>query len=112
MRPISAGLVTLKQQYDNVLLYVDEAHAVGVRGMHGLGCAEEQDWLTSIFYAELLQALASVGGYIVCSKTIRDSLIKNKRVHSDHNEAFSCQSAMDILYPGSIWTVSASGGKG
>ena len=41
-------LVTLKQQYDNVLLYVDEAHAVGVRGMHGLGCAEEQDCVADI----------------------------------------------------------------
>lgn len=60
-------LVTLKQQYDNVLLYVDEAHAVGVRGMHGLGCAEEQDCVADIDFlcGTFGKALASVGGYIV-----------------------------------------------
>lgn len=30
-------LVRLKKQYPNVLLYVDEAHAFGVRGQRGLG---------------------------------------------------------------------------
>ena len=70
-----------KQQYDNVLLYVDEAHAVGVRGMHGLGCAEEQDCVADIDFlcGTFGKALASVGGYIVCSKTIRDYLINKMR---------------------------------
>mgnify|MGYP000000730574 CR=1 FL=1 len=74
-------LVTLKQQYDNVLLYVDEAHAVGVRGMHGLGCAEEQDCVADIDFlcGTFGKALASVGGYIVCSKTIRDYLVNKMR---------------------------------
>ena len=48
-------LVTLKQQYDNVLLYVDEAHAVGVRGIMAWGVRKNRIvWLTSIFYVELL----------------------------------------------------------
>ena len=70
-----------KQQYDNVLLYVDEAHAVGVRGMHGLGCAEEQDCVADIDFlcGTFGKALASVGGYIVCSKTIRDYLVNKMR---------------------------------
>ena len=41
-------LVRLKKQYPNVLLYVDEAHAFGVRGQRGLGCAEEQDCINDI----------------------------------------------------------------
>ena len=41
-------LVTLKQQYDNVLLYVDEAHGIAVRGQRGLGVAEEQGCLKDI----------------------------------------------------------------
>lgn len=74
-------LVRLKQKYPNVLLYIDEAHAVGVRGKQGLGCAEEQgciseiDFLTGTFG----KALASVGGYIICRKVIRDYLINKMR---------------------------------
>ena len=56
----------MKQQYDNVLLYVDEAHAVGVRGMHGLGCAEEQDCVADIDFlcGTFGKALASVGAIL------------------------------------------------
>lgn len=74
-------LVRLKQEYPNVLLYLDEAHAIGVRGEQGLGCAEEQgciseiDFLTGTFG----KALASVGGYIICRKVIRDYLINKMR---------------------------------
>lgn len=74
-------LVTLKRQYNNVLLYVDEAHGVGVRGAHGLGCAEEQDCVVDIDFlcGTFGKALASVGGYIVCSRTIRDYLVNKMR---------------------------------
>lgn len=74
-------LVTLKRQYNNVLLYVDEAHGVGVRGAHGLGCAEEQDCVADIDFlcGTFGKALASVGGYIVCSRTIRDYLVNKMR---------------------------------
>lgn len=36
-------LVELKRAYNNVMLYVDEAHAFGARGKYGLGCAENPD---------------------------------------------------------------------
>ena len=41
-------LVRLKQMYENVLLYVDEAHAFGARGEQGLGCAEETGCIQEI----------------------------------------------------------------
>lgn len=74
-------LVELKKQFGNVLLYVDEAHAVGVRGNNGLGCAEEKGCIPDIdFLAGTFgKALASLGGYIVCNKTIRDYLVNKMR---------------------------------
>lgn len=74
-------LVTFKSQYKNVLLYVDEAHGIGVRGAHGLGCAEEQGCLDEIDFlcGTFGKALASVGGYIVCSKIVREYLINKMR---------------------------------
>lgn len=74
-------LVELKHRYENVLLYVDEAHGIGVRGAHGLGCAEEQGCLADIDFlcGTFGKALASVGGYIVCSRTIRDYLVNKMR---------------------------------
>ena len=74
-------LVRLKKQYPNVLLYVDEAHAFGVRGQRGLGCAEEQDCINDIDFlvGTFGKALASAGAYIVCRKVIREYLITKMR---------------------------------
>lgn len=74
-------LVRLKKQYPNVLLYVDEAHAFGVRGQRGLGCAEEQDCINDIDFlvGTFGKALASAGAYIVCREVIREYLINKMR---------------------------------
>ena len=62
-----AALAELKRMYPNVMLYVDEAHAIGVRGKHGLGIAEEQGCLREIDFlcGTFGKALASVGAYVV-----------------------------------------------
>lgn len=74
-------LIALKRRFDNVLLYVDEAHAVGAYGANGLGLAEAQgctdgiDILTGTFG----KALASVGAFAVCSGLIKDYLVNHMR---------------------------------
>lgn len=75
------ALVQFKQSYDNVLLYVDEAHAFGVRGTHGLGCAEEAGCIQDIDFlvGTFGKAAASVGAYIVCTKVIREYLVNRMR---------------------------------
>lgn len=74
-------LVRLKKLYPRVLLYVDEAHAFGVRGQKGLGCAEEQGCINDIDFlvGTFGKALASAGAYIVCRKVIREYLINKMR---------------------------------
>ena len=61
-----AALVELKKAFPNVMLYVDEAHAIGVRGKRGLGIAEEQGCLADIDFlcGTFGKALASVGAYV------------------------------------------------
>ena len=74
-------LVRLKNKYTNVLLYVDEAHAFGVRGNKGLGVAEEMDCIQDIDFlvGTFGKALASAGAYIVCKKIVREYLINKMR---------------------------------
>lgn len=74
-------LVKLKQKYPNILLYVDEAHAVGVRGAGGLGCAEAYGCIADIDFlvGTFGKALASAGAYVVCRQVIRDYLINKMR---------------------------------
>lgn len=75
------ALVQLKKSYSNVFLYVDEAHAFGVRGENGLGCAEEQDCIHEIDFlvGTFGKAIASTGAYIVCRQVIRDYLVNKMR---------------------------------
>ena len=58
-------LVDLKKRYPGVMLYVDEAHGIGVRGKNGLGVAEEQGCLKDIDFlcGTFGKALASVGAH-------------------------------------------------
>ena len=75
------ALVRLKKSFPNVLLYVDEAHAFGVRGENGLGLAEEQGCIHEIDFlvGTFGKALAAAGAYIVCRKIIREYLVNKMR---------------------------------
>lgn len=74
-------LVGLKKLYPGTMLYVDEAHGIGVRGRTGRGLAEEQGCMGDIDFlcGTFGKALASVGAYVVCSRIIRDYLVNKMR---------------------------------
>lgn len=76
-----AALVRIKKQFAKVMLYVDEAHAIGVRGEQGLGCAEQYGVIDDIdlLVGTFGKALASVGGYLICHPIIREYLINSMR---------------------------------
>ena len=76
-----AEMVEMKRHFENVLLYVDEAHAVGLYGPTGLGMAEQAGVTNDIdFLAGTLgKALASVGGYLICSPTVKRYLVNKMR---------------------------------
>jgi 8-amino-7-oxononanoate synthase len=73
-------LAKLRNQYGAVL-YVDEAHAVGVRGEQGLGLAEEQGVLDQIdlFIGTFGKAYAGQGAFVVGSQVLCDFLINTAR---------------------------------
>lgn len=77
------ALIELKHAYSNLILYLDEAHAFGVRGPHGLGCAEEQNCISEIDFlvGTLGKAAASSGAFVICRHEIRDFLINRARTY-------------------------------
>lgn len=74
-------LVSMKKKFPNVWLYVDEAHAIGVRGANGLGIAEEQECIGDIdlLVGTFGKAMASMGAYLLCSRTVREYLVNTMR---------------------------------
>ena len=75
-----AQLTRLKNEHD-CLLYLDEAHALGLYGSHGLGMAEQQGHLAAVdlLVGTFGKAMASVGAFVLCSKVVREYLINHSR---------------------------------
>jgi 8-amino-7-oxononanoate synthase len=75
-----AKLAHLKTEYD-CMLYIDEAHSIGLYGPQGLGMAEEQGQLRAIDFlvGTFGKALASVGAFVLCTSTLREYLINHSR---------------------------------
>ena len=73
-------LCDIKREYD-AFLYVDEAHAVGVRGTNGLGCCEEQGCVNDIDFVvgTFGKAFASYGAFVVCDGLFREYLVNTQR---------------------------------
>ena len=80
MAPLE-GLVALRRQYPHALLYVDEAHAFGIRGPQGLGLCEEKGILADIdlLIGTLGKAAGSAGAFVVCRRVMRDYLVNHVR---------------------------------
>lgn len=73
-------LVRIKDKFD-CLLYIDEAHAIGLYGRQGLGKAEEQGVLENVdlLVGPFGKAFASIGSFVLCSAEIRSYLINHSR---------------------------------
>src|SRR6266487_3927988 len=73
-------LIQLKKQF-HALLMLDEAHAVGVIGLHGRGLAAEQNVSddVDVQMGTLSKALGASGGYICGSHDLIDWLINRAR---------------------------------
>ncbi|WP_104746110.1 aminotransferase class I/II-fold pyridoxal phosphate-dependent enzyme [Helicobacter bilis] len=74
------SLCKFKQQYSNVMLYLDEAHSVGVFGENGLGLASlgyenSIDFLVYTFG----KAIGSFGACMICSPHLKDFFINKAR---------------------------------
>ena len=66
------GLAGIAEDFDTLLM-VDEAHATGVLGPHGMGlaCGKGVDLIMGTFG----KACGSFGAYVACSREMRDYLI-------------------------------------
>ena len=73
-------LVRLKEQY-GAILYVDEAHSVGVRGHRGLGLAEEQEAVDQIdlLVGTFGKAWGGQGAFVACKETLYKYLVNTAR---------------------------------
>lgn len=75
------ALVSLKQKYPKIVLYIDEAHSFGVMGKLGLGLCEQIGVIDNIdiIVAPLGKAACSVGAFAVFGKNIKRFLINKMR---------------------------------
>jgi 8-amino-7-oxononanoate synthase len=67
------ALVDLAQRY-GAILYLDDAHALGVLGPNGMGLAAHQPGV-DLVVGTFGKAFGSFGAFVACSRSLRDYLI-------------------------------------
>lgn len=74
-------IVDLKREYDNIILYIDEAHAFGVRGNKGLGLSEELGVLedVDILIGTFGKACASAGAFVATHHLLKQYFLNTAR---------------------------------
>lgn len=74
-------LIALKEDFPDLVLYIDEAHAFGARGARGLGLSEEQGVVEGIdiIIGTFGKAAASAGAFAATSAEIKSLLINCAR---------------------------------
>ena len=74
-------IVELKRRFPGVMIYLDEAHAFGVRGERGLGLAEEEGLIKEIdiLIGTFGKAAASAGAFAITSGELKSLLINTAR---------------------------------
>lgn len=74
-------LIDIKRRFDNVRLYVDEAHAFGVEGKHGLGLVSDADTHAEVdvIVGTFGKAAASIGAFAAMSPLMRDVAVNSAR---------------------------------
>lgn len=75
------ALAEAKRLHPNTLLYIDEAHAVGVLGPQGLGCVAESGMAedVDIVVGTFGKALASFGAFAILSPEMREFMVNRAR---------------------------------
>lgn len=74
-------IVALKNEYPNMILYVDEAHAFGTLGPRGLGLSEQLGLVddVDILVGTLGKAAASSGAFVATSPLLKQFFINSSR---------------------------------
>lgn len=74
-------LASIRAEHDNALLYIDEAHAFGVCGPDGLGCAatSPSGHLVDVTVGTFGKAAASAGAFSIMSRELRDLAVNRAR---------------------------------
>ncbi len=74
-------LVELKRLNPDMMLYVDEAHAFGVKGQRGLGLCEEYNLIdeVDILIGTFGKAAASMGAFAVVSEELKQLFVNTAR---------------------------------
>lgn len=72
------GLIDLKRNLGNALLYIDEAHALGVCGEGGLGLANKHPE-ADVIIGTFGKAIGSAGAFAACSPRMRTFLANKSR---------------------------------
>lgn len=74
-------IIDIKKDFPNLTLYVDEAHAFGVRGARGLGLAEELGLIDNIdiIIGTFGKAAASSGAFVLCNESLKSYFINSAR---------------------------------